>query len=53
MSSLDPNLFLAATADGEIAPDSAKQIIDLVGVLSAIRQMDDVEQRLAALEEQQ
>jgi len=45
--------ILAATADGEIAPDSAKQIIDLVGVLSAIRQMDDVEQRLAALEEQQ
>ena len=44
---------LAATAAGEIAPDNAKQIIDLVGALGAIRQMDDVEQRLAALEGQQ
>ena len=44
---------LAATAAGEIAPDNAKRIIETIGALGAIRQMDDVERRLAALEEQQ
>lgn len=44
---------LAATAAGNIAPDNAKRIIETIGALGAIRQMDDVEQRLAALEGQQ
>jgi hypothetical protein len=41
---------LAATAAGEIAPDNAKRIIETIGALGAIRQMDELEQRLTALE---
>jgi hypothetical protein len=41
---------LAATADGEISPDNAKRIIEAIGALGAIRQMDEIEARLAALE---
>ncbi|MBB3230958.1 DUF5681 domain-containing protein [Halomonas stenophila] len=41
---------LAATAEGEIAPDNAKRIIEVIGALGAIRQMDDIEARLKALE---
>ena len=39
--------------DGEIAPDNAKRIIETIESLGAIRQMDDIEDRLAALEAQQ
>ena len=41
---------LAATAEGELAPDTAKQIIETIGALGAIRQMDEIEQRIAKLE---
>jgi len=41
---------LAATAEGGISPDSAKRVIETIGALGTIRQMDEVEQRLAALE---
>lgn len=41
---------LAATAEGEISPDTAKSIIESIGALGAIRQMDEIESRLAALE---
>ena len=44
---------LAAMKDGEIAPDNAKRIIETIESLGAIRQMDDIEERLAALETQQ
>ena len=44
---------LAAMKDGEIAPDNAKRIIETIESLGAIRQMDDIEERLAALEAQQ
>lgn len=55
---LDPSAPLAqqveqvlmATAIGEIAPDNTKRIIEAIGALGAIRQMDEIEQRLAALE---
>lgn len=41
---------LAATAQGDIAPDNAKRIIEAIGALGAIRHMDEIESRLAALE---
>jgi len=41
---------LGATAEGEIAPDNAKRIIEAIGALGAVRQMDELELRLAALE---
>lgn len=41
---------LAATAEGEISPDTAKSIIESIGALGAIRSMDEIEARLAALE---
>ena len=41
---------LSATAQGEIALDVAKQIIETIGALGAIRQIDDIEQRIAKLE---
>jgi len=41
---------LKATADGEIAPDTAKQIIETISALGTIRQMDDIEQRILKLE---
>ena len=44
---------LAAMKDGEIAPDNAKRIIETIESLGAIREMDDIEERLAELEAQQ
>ena len=41
---------LSAIAKGELSPDSAKQIIETIGALGAIRQMDDIEKRLTNLE---
>jgi len=42
--------ILQAIANGEISPDVGKQIIDAVGALGAIKQIDELELRLAALE---
>ncbi len=41
---------LAAIADGSVAPDIGKQIIDAIGALSAVRATEELEARLAALE---
>lgn len=42
---------LAAMADGELSTENAERIIKAIGALGAVRQMDELEQRLAALEE--
>jgi len=55
---LDPTAPLAAQVEqvllaistGEVSPDIGKQIIETISALGAIRQMDDIEQRIAALE---
>jgi len=44
---------LQAIADGKVAPDVGKQIIEAIGSLSAVRAVDELEKRLAALEEKQ
>lgn len=44
---------LAAVARGQIAPDVAKQIIDAVQALSTIRATEELEARLAALEQKE
>ena len=41
---------LQAVADGQVSPDVGKQIIETIGSLGAIRQYEDLERRLAALE---
>jgi len=41
---------LQAVADGLVSPDVGKQIIETVGSLAAIRQHEDFEKRLVALE---
>lgn len=41
---------LAAMADGELSTENAERIIKAIGALGAVRQMDELEQRLAALE---
>lgn len=41
---------LMAISIGEISPDTGKQIIETISALGAIRQMDDIEQRILALE---
>ncbi len=41
---------LQAVSEGKVAPDVGKQIIETVGALGAIRQVDAFEARLAALE---
>lgn len=43
---------LSAMAGGDISPDTAKQVIETIGALGAVRQMEELEQRLAALEGQ-
>ena len=44
---------LAAVARGQVAPDVGKQIIDAVQALSAIRATEELEARLAALEQKE
>jgi hypothetical protein len=44
---------LAAIAQGAVAPDVGKQIIEAIGALSAIRATEELEARLAALEAKQ
>jgi len=43
-------MVLDALASGAVAPDVAKQIIEAIGALSAIRASEELEARLAALE---
>ena len=55
---LDPSLplaaqveqVLAAIADGQLAPDVGKQLIEAIGTLGNVRALEDVESRLAILE---
>lgn len=42
---------LQGIANGEISPDVGKQIIESIATLAGIKQIDELEQRLAALEE--
>lgn len=44
---------LAAVARGQVAPDVGKQIIDAVQALSTIRATEELEARLAALEQKE
>lgn len=44
---------LAAVASGSLAPDVAKQIVDTIAALSSVRRDEELEARLAALEEKQ
>lgn len=41
---------LQGIANGEVSPDIGKQIIESIASLAGIKQMDELEQRLAALE---
>lgn len=41
---------LQAIADGNVAPDMGKQIIEAINALNGIRQIDELEQRINALE---
>ena len=41
---------LSAMAGGNISPDTAKQVIETINALGAIRQLEEFEQRIAALE---
>lgn len=41
---------LQAIADGEVSADVGKQIIEAIGSLGAVKQIDELEARLAALE---
>ncbi len=42
--------ILQAIANGQLSPDIGKQIIETISALGAIRQLDQLEQRLSALE---
>ena len=42
---------LQAIADGKVAPDIGKQIIEAIAQLGGIRQVDDLEARIKALEQ--
>lgn len=44
---------LAAVARGQVAPDVGKQIVDAVQALSTIRATEELEARLAALEQKE
>ncbi|KCV27471.1 DUF5681 domain-containing protein [Bordetella bronchiseptica] len=44
---------LQAIADGKVAADVGKQIIEAIGALSAVRAADELERRLQALEDKQ
>lgn len=41
---------LQAIADGEVAPDVGKSIIDSIGELAAVKQFDEIEERILVLE---
>lgn len=41
---------LQAIADGLVAPDVGKQIIEVIGALNGIRQIDELAQRIEAME---
>ena len=41
---------LQGIADGKVAPDVGKQIIEAIGQLGSVRQVDDLEARIVALE---
>lgn len=43
---------LAAAAAGDIDPDTARMLIDCLHSIAALRNVDELEERLAALEEQ-
>jgi hypothetical protein len=43
---------LKAMSEGNVSPDTAKQVIDALGVLDAIRAAEDLKQRLDVLEGQ-
>lgn len=43
---------LAAIAGGVVAPDVGRQIIEAIGALSTIRATEELESRLAALEQE-
>ncbi len=43
---------LAAIADGVVAPDVGRQIIEAIGALSSIRATEELEARLSALEQE-
>lgn len=45
--------ILAAIADARISPDVGRQIIEAVGALAAVRATEQLEARIAALEEKQ
>ncbi|WP_157160199.1 hypothetical protein [Cupriavidus sp. BIS7] len=44
---------LQAIAGGHVAPDMGKQIIESISALAGVRQIDELEQRLQALEGKQ
>ncbi len=44
-------MVLAAVASGQLAPDVAKQLTDVIASLSVVRQSEDLEARIAVLEE--
>lgn len=41
---------LQGIADGELSPDTGKQIIEAIASLAGVKAMDELEQRLASLE---
>ena len=44
---------LRAVSEGKVAPDVGKQIIEAIGALSAVRAVDDLEERIITLEAKQ
>jgi len=44
---------LGAIAAGEVSPDVGKQIVEAIHALSAVRAVEELEQRIAQLEEKQ
>ena len=41
---------LQAIADGNLSPDTGKTVVEAIGALASIKQMDELERRLNALE---
>lgn len=44
---------LTAISEGKVAPDVGKQIIDAIGALAQVRATEELEARIATLEEKQ
>jgi hypothetical protein len=44
-------MVLAAIADGVVAPDVGRQIIDAISSLATVRAGEELEQRILALED--